>query len=289
MSQYNRMSGLTDTMLSIKVIYPSLTKTEKKVADAILENSDMAVMATITNLAELAGVGETTVMRFCRKLGFKGYQEFKLSIAIDLVNLPKQINEEIDESDDYQMVARKTTTNNERMVQETMNMINMIELKKAVKALLNARKIYVYGIVTSGTTAQDVYYRLMRIGLNAEVQHDAHIMAMTAALVGSEDAVLGISTSGSTRDIVEAIRRAKTNGATTIALTGDGESLLAELADIRLLIPSKEMPLQGGSFSTKIAQMHLLDILITLITMDKKETAYANIKKTAKSVIDKMY
>ena len=289
MSQYNRMSGLSDTMLSIKVIYPSLTKTEKKVADAILANADSAVMATITSLSELAGVGETTVMRFCRKLGFKGYQEFKLSIAIDLVNLPKHINEDIDESDDYQMVARKTTTNNERMVQETLGMINMIELKKAVKALIGARKIYVYGIVTSGTTAQDVYYRLMRIGMNVEAQQDSHIIAMTSALLQDEDVVFGISTSGSTADIVEAFRKAKSNGATTIALTANGSSALAELADIRLLVPSKEMPLQGGSFSTKIAQMHMLDILITLITMEQKETAYNFIKKTAKSVIDKMY
>ncbi len=288
MRKNGKMPNQTDTLLMIKVIYPSLTKTEKKVADLILQHSDSAMMATITNLAEQAGVGETTILRFCRKLGFKGYQDFKLSIAIDLVNLPTHINDEIDEDDDYQMVARKTTANNERMVQDTLGTINMIELKKAVKTLIGARKIYVYGLVSSGTTAQDVYYRLMRIGMNAEAQRDAHIIAMTAALAGEQDVVFGISTSGGTVDMVEAFRRAKKNGATTIALTGNGESALAAVSDITLLVPSKEMPLQGGSFSTKIAQMNLLDVLLTLVTMELKDTAYDSIKLTAKAVVDRM-
>jgi DNA-binding MurR/RpiR family transcriptional regulator len=272
----------------IQLIYPSLTKAEKKVADAIRNNPEESVLATINDLAAKAGVGETSVMRFCRKLGFKGYHEFKLSIAIDLVNLPNHLIGKFDESDDYHMLARKLTQNNERMIQETLSMLNMAEMKKAVKALLTARRIYVYGVVTSGTAAQDVFYRLMRIGMNVEAYQDSHIIAMTAALIKPDDVVLGISTSGSTRDIVDAFRKAKENGAQTIAVTSHADSALAEFTDIQLLVPSKEMPLQGGSFSTKIAQMHLLDILLTMVTMETKETAYSSIKKTAKAVIDKM-
>jgi DNA-binding MurR/RpiR family transcriptional regulator len=128
----------------------------------------------------------------------------------------------------------------------------------------------------------------MRMGMNAEAQQDAHIIAMTAALAGDQDVVFGISTSGGTVDLVEAFRRAKKNGATTIALTANGESALASVSDITLLVPSKEMPLQGGSFSTKIAQMNLLDVLLTLVTMELKDTAYDSIKITAKAVVDRM-
>lgn len=269
-------------------IHSSLTKAEKKVADVVLANPEEAVMATVTDLAEQAGVGETSVIRFCRKLGFRGYHEFKLSIAQHVANAPSVSTAVIEDDDDQLTIAQKITMKNEIMLKNSLDLIHKTELSRAVDKMLNASKIYVYGVGSSGITALDLQYRLMRIGMNVEAHRDSHIIAMSASLAKPGEVVFGISTSGSTRDLVDAVKEAKQNGAGVICLTSHMRSPITNYADTVLLIPSKETPLEGGALSTKISQIHLLDILCTILML-QKETAYDAIEKTAKSVADKLY
>ncbi|WP_199622417.1 MurR/RpiR family transcriptional regulator [Paenibacillus alkalitolerans] len=278
----------SNTLLMIGSIYSSLTKAEKKVADVVVANPEEAVMATVTDLAEQSGVGETSVIRFCRKLGFRGYHEFKLSIAQHVANVPVISTAVIDDTDDHRTIAQKITMKNEIMLKNSLDLINTADLTRAVDTMLEASKIYVYGVGSSGITALDLHYRLMRIGMNVEVHRDAHIIAMSAALVKPGEAVFGISTSGSTRDLVDAVKEAKENGANVICLTSHMRSPITNYADTVLLIPSKETPLEGGALSTKIAQIHILDILCTILML-RKDTATDAIERTAKSVADKLY
>jgi len=289
MKHIQKLNNSTSTLLLISSIYSSLTKAEKKVADAVQSNPEEAVLATVTDLAERADVGETSVIRFCRALGFRGYHEFKLSLAQDLVNLPTYINGEIEETDDITTIVRKVTMNNESMLKNTHDLLNTEQLQQAVDMILSANKIYIYGVGSSGITAFDVQYRFMRLGLNVEIQHDSHIIAMSAALVKKGDVVFGISTSGSTKDLIDPIKQAKANGASILCLTSHAKSPITNFADNVLLIPSKESPLQGGSLSTKIAQIHMLDILSTLIANKSKTNTFESINKTAKAVADKLY
>ncbi len=272
----------------ISSLYSSLTKAEKKVADAVTQNPEEAVLSTVTDLSEQAKVGETSVIRFCRKLGFRGFHEFKLAVAQDLVDRPSVSNAEIEESDDAMTVARKMTMKHEMLLRNTLDLISADSLQEAVRSMLAAAKIHVYGVGSSGITALDLHYRLMRIGLNVEAHRDAHIIAMSASLLGKGDLVFAISTSGSTRDLVDPVRQAKGNGASVICLTGHMRSPIAAYADTVLLTPARELPMEGGALSTKMMQMHLLNILCTLLAQNRSE-AYASLEKTAKSVADKLY
>ncbi|KIL36560.1 transcriptional regulator [Cohnella kolymensis] len=279
----------SNTLLMISSIYTSLTKAEKKVADFVKSNPEESVLATVTDLSEQAGVGETSVIRFCRKLGFRGFHEFKLSVAQDLVDRPPSLsNMEIEEEDDVFTVARKVTMKHEMLIKNTLDLVNVESLTSAVDKMLAAKRIFVYGVGSSGITALDLHYRLMRLGMSVEVQRDSHIIAMSAALVGKGDLVFGISTSGSTRDLVDPVRQAKLNGAVVICLTSHLRSPIAAHADTVLLVPSKELPMEGGALSTKFTQIHILNILTTLISM-KKDTADQSLEKTARSVADKLY
>ncbi len=279
----------SNTLLMISSIYSSLTKAEKKVADAVTANPEEAVLATVTDLAEQARVGETSVIRFCRKLGFRGYHEFKLSVAQDLVDRPSSLaNAVIGEDDDLMTVARKVTMNHEMMLKNTLDLLNGDNLRTAVDQMLAASKIYVYGVGSSGITALDLHYRLMRTGFNIEAHRDAHIIAMSASLVKPGDLVFGISTSGSTRDLVDPVKQAKKNGAVVICLTSHLRSPIAAYADTVLLVPSRELPTEGGALSTKFTQIHLLNILTTLLTL-KAQGAGQALDKTALSVVDKLY
>ncbi|UOK56139.1 MurR/RpiR family transcriptional regulator [Bacillus sp. OVS6] len=168
-------------------------------------------------------------------------------------------------------------------------MLQASSLDKVVGTITTARKLYFFGVGSSGITAKDAKNRFMRLGYHVEESSDAHIMAMNAALAKKEDIVFGISTSGSTKDVVDAIRIAKENHAFIVCITSHSKSPITQYADVILLAASKEAPLQGGSFSSKIAQLQLLDILTTAVALKRKDYSFHSIEKTAKAVLDKMY
>jgi DNA-binding MurR/RpiR family transcriptional regulator len=281
--------GQTTPLVMIKSVYNSLTKAEQKVADFVLLDTQESVYSSVTDLAEKAGVGETSVIRFCRKLGYRGFQEFKLAVAQTLSNVDEHVHGKIEESDDLDVIAKKITTQNASALQDTINMLQISTLQKAVDAFINARKIYFFGVGASGFTASDAKYRFMRLGYNVDHAADAHIIAMTAALAREEDVVVAISSSGSTKDIVDSVKIAKENNAFVICITNHARSPITYYADVILLVAGKESPLQGGAFSTKIAQLHVIDILSTITSMRKKERSITAIEKTAKAVLNKMY
>jgi DNA-binding MurR/RpiR family transcriptional regulator len=276
-------------MVLISSHYNSMTKSEQKVADYVMNQTEEAVYLTVTDLAEKVGVGETTVIRFCRKLNYKGYQDFKLAVAQCQVAPAEKMERKIEESDSLDIVAAKITGQNGKTLSDTLDLFNGEQLQKAIDLLIEAREISFFGIGSSGLTAQDAEHRFMRMGFNVSYSTDSHIMAMKAALAKEGDVVFGISTSGSTKDVVDTMRIAKEKGAKVICITNHGRSPITKYADIILLAASKESPLQGGAFSSKIAQLHLLDILTKAIEMQRKEATFGSINKTAEAVLDKIY
>lgn len=278
-----------NSIAMIHSILPSLSKAEQKVATAVLDNPSNTVYSSVTDLAEQAGVGETTVIRFCRKLGYRGFQEFKLSVAQDLVSPNQQVYGKIEQSDTVDVMCRKITMFNTQALEDTISLLQEKELQKATDALIRSKRHYFFGVGSSGITAQDAQYRFMRLGFDTHFASDAHIIAMNCAMANSEDVVLGISTSGSTKDLVDALRIAKENGAFVICLTNHARSPVTSYADAILLAASKETPLQGGAFASKLAQIHVLDILSTIVSIKQRGSTFQALKRTAESVLDKMY
>lgn len=289
MSKLKGSSESANTLLVISSIYESLTKTEKKIADVIRKDPEAVVYVTLTDLAELAGVGETSVLRLCRKIGFKGYQEFKLALAQDLVVPVRNVHSQIDESDNLQEIAAKITAENTRSIENTLNLLDMEQMERAIEAIGNARKLYFFGVGSSANTAMDGKYRFMRLGFDTEVVTDPHIMAMNSTLMKEGDVLFAVSTSGSTKDIVDAVRIAKERSIFFICLTSHLRSPLTQHADVVLLSKSRETPLQGGAFSSKLSQIHVLDILSTATAIRYKSKSYEALEQTSKAVVDKIY
>jgi len=259
------------------------------VADKVLADPDEAIFYTITDLAEKSGVGETTVIRLCRKLGCKGYQEFKLSLVQNLSSPSGQIHGDIEEGDEVITIAQKISALNAQTVQNTMTLLDEDSLQRAIELLSGANKIYFFGVGSSGITAEDAKYRFMRLGFHVEAASDSHIIAMNAALARPGDVIVGISVSGSTKDLVDTVRMAKQNGVKIICLTNHARSPITHHADVVLLGSSREHPLRGGAFSSKLAQIQILDILTTTLSLKHKDKTYDAMEKTAKSVLEKLY
>ncbi|MCA0970583.1 MurR/RpiR family transcriptional regulator [Halobacillus litoralis] len=267
----------------IRSYYPSLTKSEQKVADIVLEDIESVLYLSVTDLADKASVGETTALRFCRKLGFKGYQEFKLTLAKTLSNDTKE--EDVSDEGFQHAIAKNTKA----VIDESLEMVDDELLNDCIQAIDQANRLHFYGVGTSGLTALDAKNRLLRIGKHSDALIDPHIQAMDAATLGKGDVVVGISVSGSTKDTLDSLELAKKNGATVIAITYYARSPITQLADFVLLSGGKESPLEGGSLAAKISQLFIIDLLCTGLALHDKERSLQMKEKTARSVINKIY
>lgn len=273
----------------IRSYYPSFTRTEKRIADFILNNSKDVIYMSVTELAEKCGVGEGTVVRFARDIGFSGYQELKLTLSRDLVNPFENVLEDASVRDSLESIVNKITTKNLKAISDTTRLIDINALKKAIRALSNARKVELYGVGASGFTALEAKYKFLRIGILCDALTDPHLQAMSAATLTSKDVAIGISYSGATKDTIDSLKIAKNAGAKTICITNFARSPITKVADIVLLTASPESPLASGAIRSIIAQLHILDLLFTGVAMKLGEKAINYTERTAQAVLDKLY
>ena len=277
------------TLLNIHSNLNGLTKAEQKVAQYILDNASDIIYHSVTELAEKADVGETTVLRLCRKLKFQGFQDFKLSLAQDLVKPIDNLHQEITEDDDSTALNKKIIANHIRTLEQTRELAVSDQLGKAINALLGARCIYFFGVGSSGLTAMQAAHSFSRIGKLSSAKVDTHFQAMEAALMTKDDVAVGISISGSTKDTIENLTLAKKTGATVIAITSNARSPITKVADISLLMIARENPLQGSSLSAKISQLAVIDILNVAVSLQMKDEALKTREITARAISEKLY
>lgn len=273
----------------IRSVCSSLAPAEQKVAHYVLENYKEVIYLSVTQLAESSGVGESTVIRFCQNAGFRGYQELKLVLARDLVEPEENISEGITYQDSLEMMVKKVSYANQKVLEDTFEIMDLEELQKAIDSIVRARKVEFYGVGASGVTALDAKNRFMRLGVLCDAAVDSHVQIMSAAMLGPEDVALGISFSGSTKDVVESLAKAKERGATVICITAYARSPIAKVADIKLMTASNETPLGSGSLRSKIAQLHILDLLYTGLALRLGQKGRYFTDLTAEAVVDKLY
>jgi len=273
----------------IKSTYTSLTPSERKIADFVLKNPKKVIKFSVSELAIETSVGDSTIIRFCRSLGYKSYQDFKLMLAQQMVVPIKNIKENIQEDDDIKTMVEKLSSSNKIIITQTSNFIDLDMLQKTINIISNARKIEFYGVGASGITANDFKHKFMRMGFNCDCFTDPHLQAMSASTLSNKDVVIGISHTGSTKDVVDSCKIAKKSGATVICITAHNRSPITQVADIKLLTAAKDVPLTGGDLHTKIAQLHVLDLLSTGVALANYDRTIEYTKKTAESVLNKLY
>jgi len=259
--------------------YSSLKPAEKRLADYIIEHEREVIHLSITELAEKSGVSETTVIRFCRHLGYEGYQDFKIRVAQKMVPSLTNIHEDLEEGDRPLAVARKVFNANIKAIQDTLRILDEDVFEKAVQALVSASRIVFIGEGGSGVVAKDAEYKFIRLGIPTYSNTDPYMKLATATLMGPKEVMVGISHSGSTKSTVEAVSLAKQHGATTICITQYQKSPITKVSDIVLPVFSKEVEYRSEATGSRIAQLCLIDSLYVEVAHRLGEKSWENIRK----------
>ncbi|WP_026891891.1 MurR/RpiR family transcriptional regulator [Lacrimispora aerotolerans] len=280
-----------DFLTRIRLEYNQFTKAEKKVADYILQNSREVLFMSITGLAEACEVGDTSVFRFCKTLDLKGYQEFKMRLSLSLHDETTgqgRLEGDISLRDSFQEVSRKVLNTNMSALEETYSLLNEEQFGKVIDALYEAKRICFFGVGASMISALKAANKFMRIEPKVFCLQDAHMQAMAASMMTEGEAAVFFSYSGSTKDTIHTAELAKKAGAVTICITRFLKSPLTSFADMTLLCGANEGPLQGGSTSSEISQLFLIDLMYTEYYRRYFEQCDRNNEKVSASVLDKM-
>jgi RpiR family transcriptional regulator, carbohydrate utilization regulator len=274
------MPGQSGDLLNrIQERYSSLRKSERIVADYLRDRAGSRLNYSITEFARLIGVSEATVSRVSRALGYRGYPDMKLSMAEGAGSRPpfSNIPIEIDDSD-----SLITTSGNLAMLlaanlQGTQRLLDGGCLEQAVNALKAARKVVFVGVGGAAAICDEAAHLFMKAGLEVSSYRDGYTQIIIAANMTPDAVMVGISHTGTTRTIANALKLAGENGATTIAITSDPASLVAQEADIVLATwqsATPQVPFYGDFLEGRMNQLFLIDVLyLGLLFKDRSETS----------------
>jgi len=266
------------TFTKIKAIKDSLSHSEGKLADFILNSPNAIRELSSQELANAAGVSQSSVVKFTQKLGYKGYPTFKLAV-MDALNSEAVNNEQNNDhlhgkitlSDSLEQLSAKLLSSKTAVLNETKNLNEAKPIEGAVNLIKSAKRILICGLGGSALVGYDFSYKLQKIGYSAIANSDSHAQLALAATFSKGDLVFAISESGQTHEIVEICQQAKQCGANIISLTKYGKTPVSTLADINLYSVAEADSLRLSSILARTAQEFIIDILFIAITQSSRQ------------------
>jgi len=271
----------------IRMMMPHLTPLESRVVEQILGRRDFNSDTSLKFVAEEAGVSEAMVVKIAKKLGFDGFKDFRAALA-EYNRLPTaDLHQELAPDDDDEQIARKVFRTSIQALEETLSILDPRAFERAADLIFNARQRDLYGIGGSAQIARDVAHKFLRIGVRTSVFDDAHMMLMSASLLGEGDLAIGFSHSGSTTAVLEAMELARRQGARTVALTNYANSPLASIADVVLCSTAQGSPILGENAAARVAQLIIFDAVFAAVARRDIEAAQRNLAATMSAVTTK--
>ncbi|AYB45866.1 MurR/RpiR family transcriptional regulator [Paenibacillus lautus] len=287
---------MTPILHIISVEKESLPRQERRLAEFILTAPSEIVHMGIKDLADRCEVSAATVTRFCKNFQCKGYPDFKLKLAAEIAHAEMASRtgntryQDIVAGNPLAGIVEAIESNHLTSIRDTTELLDLGQLERAVDALCRAKRIDLYGVATSSIVAQDFYQKLIRIGKNCTAFADSHMQITSASTLTSGDVAVAVSYSGETPETIDALACAKDAGAFTISITSYRSSAISALADITLYSSSLEEGMRRGDMTSRIAQLHIIDILFMGMAsrdfstyVPRLEQSYLNVQNYRKS------
>lgn len=262
----------------ITLNHGQFSKSERKVAEAILADPKSTIHYSIATLAKLSNVSEPTVNRFCRRLDTKGFPDFKLHLAQSLANGTPYVNRHVEEHDSPEEYTRKIFESTMASLEVARQSVDINTINRVVDLLTQAKKISFFGLGASASVAHDALNKFFRFNVPVSYFEDVLMQRMSCMNCTEGDVVVLISHTGRTKSLVDVAQIARSNDATVVGLTSEGSPLANECN----LVISLKVPEDTDMYmpmASRIAQLVLIDILATGFTLRRGPKFRENLKK----------
>jgi RpiR family carbohydrate utilization transcriptional regulator len=262
----------------------NLSKSERRVADTLLESPQHYVNATMHELALASGVSEPTIVRFCRTLKLSGYREFRLRLAQDLASQVHYQHSRINADDSASLLVDKVIDGAISSLSRVRGQLADDVIDEAITLISSSKRIEIYGVGGAGIVVNDAQLKFSRLGLNSQPYCDTYLQRVAAGMLEENTCVLAISNSGRSKDLLASVKLAKSSGARIISITASA-SPLAALSDLHLAIDLDDSDDYLVPIKARIAHMAVVDTLAIGIAVRCKP-AYLDRLRLANLVLD---
>jgi RpiR family carbohydrate utilization transcriptional regulator len=269
-----------------QTISESLTemrKSERKVAEFVLHNPATVINMRIVDLAEQADVSEPTVIRFCRAVHCKGFQEFKLELAQQLASSPSIGNIAVTDTDSVREYSHKVFDSTVDTLLQVRDQIDTAQLEKAIAVLTHSKRVEFYGFGASASVAADAQHRFFRLQIPSATYSDPHLQNMSATSLEPGSVVVAISQSGRTKALLDSIELVKARGIEVIGLA-PSNTPVTNAATIALPIDAEEGIQLYTPLSSRIAHLVVIDVLAIGVAQQKGEQLQEHLQELQKGL-----
>lgn len=249
----------------IESIYHSFTPLEKNIADFFINNTELGDLSS-KSVAGRLFVSEASLSRFAKKCGFRGYREFLFCYE---QGYEQKVNSNYPVSNNQ---TKNVLNTYQELLNKSYSLVDEQQMTRIVDILSKSdkKRVYVYGMGSSGLVGMEMKIRFMRIGVNVEAITDSHIMKINSVLLDEDCVVIGISVSGHTEEVMKALSIAKKCGAVVILMTSRREQKFLEICDEVVLFAVKENLEKGKVISPQFPILVMVDILFAHILESDK-------------------
>lgn len=234
---------------------------EKLIATYIAANPADAVDPSIEELAERIGVSESTLFRFVRKLGYDGYQQFRIALATETAGPGGTVYEVDEASLEGKGTIPVVFKTNVAALEATMAKLNPRDLSEVAERFIAADRVLLFGLGGSALVAQDAFHKLVRTGVTCIAPLDFHMQLMLASQATASDCALVVSHTGSNKDALALADELRSRGTPLVVLTDSGRSPLTKLGDIVLRVHTASSRYAMEAFSARLVQLAIVDCL----------------------------
>lgn len=243
----------------IQNMYPNLSSKEKDIARFLLSNGKNIMNINISKLADLTYTSPSTITRFSKKIGCDNFVDLKIKLhSTDKL--------EVEEKKEKQSVFEYYSD----VINQTEEITDINDIEAVIQLIKEARKIFVLGVGSSGLTAMEFSQRLLRMGLNSTGISDSHLMLITSSIVRKGDLVIGISTSGETKEVIDALELAKKNEANILGITCFSKSELSNIVDLSVNAYSSLFINNRNFINSQFSIMYQIDKLSIMLLEDER-------------------
>ena len=271
----------------IKNVINDLPESEKKIASYILYNPSAVLTMTAAELGDASSTSSSAVIRLCKSLNLSGFQELKMRILGDLNSLHDASYSDIKKNDTIKSIIQSLRNNAIKSIDETLQFLNEETLKICVNLIDKAGTILIYGMGASFLAAKDAQQKFIRVNKSCYAMEDTHLNATMIANLDKNDLVIGISTSGETRETIKLIELASLRDINTIGITKYGKSTLGKLSKYNLYTPSSiETPFRSAATASRMSQLYIIDVLFMCYATSKYDSTINYLKNTVDTIDD---
>ena len=260
--------------------YPKFTKTETKLANYILNDPNNVLQLNVSELAKNAGVSDASVVRFSRNIGYHGFMDFKVNLAYDVVPSDRHINPRLKKGDAPEDICRKIFESEVRVLNETRSGMSVEQINRITDKIAQADHIVLFGTGGSLMVIKDAEHKFLKIGYHAIVHEDIDMQRMEASLMRDRDVAIAVSFSGANSNVIDCMKMARANNAYCVGIVSQVRSPLTKVVDDAVYSAYDETIFNSESVSTRIAQLAIIDCIVSVLSIHNYDNAKESIHKT---------